>query len=184
MTGTSWRTWTNFNPLPPHGGRPISSVPVYRSQGFQSTPSAWRETHRTYRRMRGKKYFNPLPPHGGRLCNGYDIPMSYHFNPLPPHGGRRLFRISAWSGMHFNPLPPHGGRPHSESFCIAGFTFQSTPSAWRETNSLAALVRTIYISIHSLRMEGDWCENGRGDTAMTISIHSLRMEGDKVYKLV
>ena len=55
--------------------------------------------------------------------------------------------------------------------------FQSTPSAWRETNSLAALVRTIYISIHSLRMEGDSFCNFK-NIANTISIHSLRMEGD------
>ena len=35
-------------------------------EGFQSTPSAWRETrsHCTSSIMPG--YFNPLPPHGGR----------------------------------------------------------------------------------------------------------------------
>ena len=79
---------------------------------------------------------------------------------------------------YFNPLPPHGGRLH-------GFR---------------PPVNTIEISIHSLRMEGDYCavypvapgnhfnplppHGGRpaqkvgDDMAHGISIHSLRMEGD------
>ena len=34
-------------------------------------------------------------------------------------------------------------------------TFQSTPSAWRETAVLQSPLYGFYISIHSLRMEGD-----------------------------
>ena len=48
---------------------------------------------------------------------------------------------------------------------------------WRETEGLSAVERRFYISIHSLRVEGDsppyvcrWCA--------PISIHSLRVEGD------
>ena len=33
--------------------------------------------------------------------------------------------------------------------------FQSTPSAWRETGDIGAVVGDYAISIHSLRMEGD-----------------------------
>ncbi len=78
-----------FNPLPPHGGRPkkggtvigwidisIHSLRMEGDQGapyrvrvpetFQSTPSAWRETHRSFYRAATNIYFNPLPPHGGR----------------------------------------------------------------------------------------------------------------------
>ena len=82
-------TRKNFNPLPPHGGRPTViafyfgtqtiSIHSLRMEGdsrktltimyfvsFQSTPSAWRETTpRTYFRKR-PLHFNPLPPHGGR----------------------------------------------------------------------------------------------------------------------
>ena len=37
------------------------------------------------------------------------------------------------SQLHFNPLPPHGGRqPFAIQFSDV-MTFQSTPSAWRET---------------------------------------------------
>ena len=57
---------------------------------------------------------------------------------------------------HFNPLPPHGGRQGALCRVRVPETFQSTPSAWRETNEIGCHnVRTQKISIHSLRMEGD-----------------------------
>ena len=78
--------------------------------------------------------------------------------------------------------------------------FQSTPSAWRETAAYARKMPEWYISIHSLRMEGDSVRTrirrrmihfnplpphgGRHETisqshiSIRISIHSLRMEGD------
>ena len=39
----------------------------------------------------------------------------------------------------------------------------------------------IFISIHSLRMEGDSVADGRALHTLDISIHSLRMEGDTGY---
>ena len=126
------------------------------------------------------KYFNPLPPHGGRHRNhSNNTRHNDHFNPLPPHGGRRrktCYEVfadlrfqstpSAWREtafgygfkiqlFHFNPLPPHGGRLLDQ--CHA--------------------VRIIFISIHSLRMEGDQ-RLGKSPEPRNISIHSLRMEGD------
>ena len=78
----------------------------------------------------------------------------------------------------FNPLPPHGGRQHSDT--VSKYSY--------------------FISIHSLRMEGDYIDlgylcggvyfnplpphGGRQDKLPVeanfenISIHSLRMEGD------
>ena len=78
--------------------------------------------------------------------------------------------------------------------------FQSTPSAWRETNMTRTVGSGNDISIHSLRMEGDdmrvlvfppdctfqstpsaWREtylSPRRSQRGNISIHSLRMEGD------
>ena len=124
------------------------------------------------------------------------------FNPLPPHGGRPGQHTAAHPQRHFNPLPPHGGRRSGADCTRAGNSFQSTPSAWRETRILAILPPDIIISIHSLRMEGDafsrmprlifWDFNplpphgGRRQTSLfvfkfhCISIHSLRMEGDFV----
>ena len=57
----------DFNPLPPCGGRLLSSLrPTIRS-----------------------RYFNPLPPCGGRLQYLPVSPKLRYFNPLPPCGGRR-----------------------------------------------------------------------------------------------
>ena len=78
---------------------------------------------------------------------------------------------------HFNPLPPHGGRLLCAFFSTANGAFQSTPSAWRETETAHVHQFCDDISIHSLRMEGDT----RGKHFFfrnSISIHSLRMEGD------
>ena len=35
----------HFNPLPPHGGRPLIQLATQLKEEFQSTPSAWRETY-------------------------------------------------------------------------------------------------------------------------------------------
>ena len=55
--------------------------------------------------------------------------------------------------------------------------FQSTPSVWRETEGMQKLQPYLYISIHSLRVEGDDPPR-RGANREPISIHSLRVEGD------
>ena len=84
--------------------------------------------------------------------------LSENFNPLPPHGGRHVTIPNTITSIgNFNPLPPHGGRlinPYTEEKTV--IVFQSTPSAWRETQT------------------GEWSYQKRQD----ISIHSLRMEGD------
>ena len=78
--------------------------------------------------------------------------------------------------------------------------FQSTPSVWRETPTLLMIVDRLIISIHSLRVEGDfqspstmslpalfqstpsvWRETRyipAPISSIFISIHSLRVEGD------
>ena len=130
-----------------------------------------------------------------------EIALISYFNPLPPHGGRLGQQDRYRQDRYFNPLPPHGGRHLSRSVAVTARSFQSTPSAWRETpgadlgrknsryfnplpphggrhssrnaSSLAAI-----ISIHSLRMEGDLRQHSHLIHLLSISIHSLRMEGD------
>ena len=65
---------------------------------------------------------------------------------------------------------------------MTALSFQSTPSAWRETADPIDKLMTVDISIHSLRMEGDLIaiEN---TAQIAISIHSLRMEGDHIDRL-
>ena len=80
---------------------------------------------------------------------------------------------------HFNPLPPHGGRPAADAALLTMLLFQSTPSAWRETEVKVTIGHDPMISIHSLRMEGDAAPNVTRLFHVLISIHSLRMEGDE-----
>ena len=71
------------------------------------------------------------------------------------------------------------GDPKRAELLLAGLIFQSTPSAWRETLVIIPFNARFTISIHSLRMEGDFplpCQH----PSRRISIHSLRMEGDIV----
>ena len=151
-------------------------------------------------------HFNPLPPHGGRQADTRNRQESRHFNPLPPHGGRPIRRAFAWQDLHFNPLPPHGGRPEDAEKAESKMSFQSTPSAWRETCQHICRAFRDAISIHSLRMEGDRKSVRRADGSQDfnplpphggrqqvtddrlsrnpISIHSLRMEGDCDFQAV
>ena len=148
--------------------------------GFQSTPSAWRETYVSSDAFAASHIsIHSLRMEGDRPHPRWTQFRS-HFNPLPPHGGRRILRSNTTDKKtHFNPLPPHGGRRRKTCYEVfADLRFQSTPSAWRETafgygfkiqlfhfNPLPPhggrlldqchAVRIIFISIHSLRMEGD-----------------------------
>ena len=123
--------------------------------GFQSTPSAWRETYVSSDAFAASHIsIHSLRMEGDR-----------------PHPRWTQFR------SHFNPLPPHGGRRISSYHSGILRAFQSTPSAWRETSLFSKHFTNVHISIHSLRMEGDTIpENDLA--SVVISIHSLRMEGD------
>ena len=145
----------HFNPLPPHGGRPLGHE-AYSCDIQISIHSLRMEgDHRSNRSNIEHSYFNPLPPHGGRHILLFWFSRQWNFNPLPPHGGRP---VKQWAISHrrdFNPLPPHGGRQQERHIEQLSATFQSTPSAWRETFFSSAVRRRENISIHSLRMEGD-----------------------------
>ena len=132
----------------------------------------------------GLEDFNPLPPHGGRRfpLSGSDCWL--YFNPLPPHGGRLpYFRRKLWERV-FQSTPSAWRETSSTVSKIRHCTFQSTPSAWRETFGMLRTNWRIFISIHSLRMEGDNLDVPKA-VFHNISIHSLRMEGDNInYNLV
>ena len=169
----------NFNPLPPHGGRPkvlcryckYSDISIHSlrmegdqthrqgvpaGQSFQSTPSAWRETEITSARLH----------------------LVAHFNPLPPHGGRPNPQIVFSASVIFQSTPSAWRETIAFYFGTQTEKFQSTPSAWRETEVERDPYFELIISIHSLRMEGDVSDRADETGACRISIHSLRMEGD------
>ena len=125
----------NFNPLPPHGGRPNPQIVFSASVIFQSTPSAWRETlfpsdFLPFREIS----IHSLRMEGDRRQSGkvqivvnpfQSTPSAWRETIHTPTEPQHLF--------YFNPLPPHGGRPITPDYFF----------------------RRFYISIHSLRMEGD-----------------------------
>ena len=153
------RAATYFNPLPPHGGRLFYSAKFFRRR-IISIHSL---------RMEGdicgcnENQFTGISIHslrmeGDRRRTFPDSPQR-NFNPLPPHGGRPInCNQQRLQGKHFNPLPPHGGRPLIQLATQLKEEFQSTPSAWRETQRRRNQHKKLQISIHSLRMEGDYSQ--------------------------
>ena len=110
---------------------------------------------------------------------GLGIRIYYPFQSTPSAWRETsCHRSIQLTGKNFNPLPPHGGRLYVAALAL----------------------KSLAISIHSLRMEGDslclsgitlqdlfqstpsaWREtapNPRPHVLYKISIHSLRMEGD------
>ena len=195
-----------FNPLPPHGGRRGSALICSMHQKFQSTPSAWRETHFAVvhaniaiisihsLRMEG----DPCPVAGSQTTND--------FNPLPPHGGRRLLGVplpavitfqstpSAWretdcSGVSvlsaaFQSTPSAWRETAKKLTCVVFVEiFQSTPSAWRETTSAMWIIRQLSNFNPLPPHGGRHLSENDADEYSDISIHSLRMEGDPADRL-
>ena len=124
----------NFNPLPPHGGRPFHSCSFLSAFQFQSTPSAWRET----------RFFTvfttlfKISIHSLRMEGDGDVRKVRHrvrgFQSTP----------SAWRETCSSDnrrtdtrISIHSLRMEGDLLCVPQlsrpFKFQSTPSAWRET---------------------------------------------------
>ena len=101
---------------------------------FQSTPSAWRETVSLL-------FFSvcvPISIHSLRMEGDQIFHSVYNivqdFNPLPPHGGRRRCSKSATSSSRFQSTPSAWRETDNwDADQMEMFEFQSTPSAWRET---------------------------------------------------
>ena len=123
---------------------------------FQSTPSAWRETHKInssgfhfiisihslrmegdiIQAKRGKTSTNisihSLRMEGDIFCRLLHFCFCISIHSLRMEGDR-IHNILFCHLAHFNPLPPHGGRQFFANPCFKSSLFQSTPSAWRET---------------------------------------------------
>ena len=129
---------SHFNPLPPHGGRPVLTSILRSNPAFQSTPSAWRETSFSIK-LSSDLIFQSTPSawretarqqiHAFLAVQFQSTPSAWR-ETWPPHMCRVVL-------PYFNPLPPHGGRPEKfkEIYDTRVALFQSTPSAWRETDS-------------------------------------------------
>ena len=130
------RLQCNFNPLPPHGGRPETAADLDRWEGISIHSLRMEGDLLAHSYIpRRQRNFNPLPPHGGRHGDVYKLLFDRaDFNPLPPHGGRQHYHhLSDQSAcISIHSLRMEGD--HGTSFFLCtGISFQSTPSAWRET---------------------------------------------------
>ena len=122
--------------------------------------------------------FNPLPPCGGRRQQSSSVVYIHNFNPLPPCGGRLWRRGIQSPHRHFNPLPPCGGRQsQNKSPFFSANDFNPLPPCGGRPFLSQLWFPEQKISIHSLRVEGDFYGRYSSDR-QTISIHSLRVEGD------
>ena len=168
----------NFNPLPPHGGRPIAK---YRSHVLTDISIHSLRMEGDGIRVKDTSTstnFNPLPPHGGRLilsCVNMQVPK-FQSTPSawretrqqkPPENstiisihslrmeGDQSIRRSCWTIWTFQSTPSAWRETLSSVPVYRLQGFQSTPSAWRETKKHLKVLDVLHISIHSLRMEGD-----------------------------
>ena len=150
---------------------------MYGGVVFQSTPSAWRETHsdrihdgcKTISihslRMEG----DHLPHPSAKLLNIsiHSLRMEGDTNKLP-YSLRESISIHSLRmegdlvlGMYsirvlgFQSTPSAWRETGVGLWKPLTLLFQSTPSAWRETSGTVYIFRQLGISIHSLRMEGD-----------------------------
>ena len=151
------RSCLYFNPLPPHGGRPLLSTTIFPHNLFQSTPSAWRET------VLSQSWF--------ASCSFQSTPSAWRETVVPVRDASSFLisihslrmegdakkerRNIAREIISIHSLRMEGDRRHRTCRRMRG-KFQSTPSAWRETCYTRKLLETPGISIHSLRMEGDY----------------------------
>ncbi len=123
----------DFNPLSPHGERPILAGLATASDDISiHSPRMGRD--------------------GGKRPDGS---LYHYFNPLSPHGERRPHMPWPPPRWYFNPLSPHGERQHICTYISRAFEFQSTLPAWGETTDKGHSRGCRSISIHSPRMGRD-----------------------------
>ena len=138
---------SDFNPLPPHGGRPRCYVSWILSSiiSIHSLRMEGDFFHVIF--LLVSQYFNPLPPHGGRPPTGSGRHQTNrYFNPLPPHGGRQS-KTAQESVFHFAyPCTILQKRMQKTTFCTRkngffrkkGEKFGAKPSA----SFCAPMIRT------------------------------------------
>ena len=149
---------------------------------FLSTPSARRATFRcpaspsstsisihalreegdrgTRARVAGIVDFYPRPPRGGRPCRWRTRRGRRYFYPRPPRGGRREVLLHPEAVVDFYPRPPRGGRPICTGRSYLNTYFYPRPPRGGRLTGLDGIARTIDISIHALREEGDHQQRG------------------------
>ena len=190
----------DFYPRPPRGGRRSYTLIIDPKREFLSTPSARRATTDSSGKTTVSLFLSTPSARRATLIDGIEVMdgvflstpsarrattvslrfavTAKNFYPRPPRGGRRALGFSGRKRRNFYPRPPRGGRPQ-----LSGVP-----------------LRTLEISIHALREEGDFLSFSRSSARQRflstpsarratrphrhrlqggrISIHALREEGD------
>ncbi len=160
---TAWpaRHWSaiwNFYPRPPGGGRQYKALLRQRGLEFLSTPSGWRATREGLRgRPCGRRDFYPRPPGGGRPKMIASSRWSFGFLSTPS-GWRATQKFFQKASTFLFLSTPSGWRATCYTLIRDNFKnkFLSTPSGWRATLAAAEAATAKVISIHALRVEGDY----------------------------
>ena len=146
----------NFNPRPPWGGRLYSQLLGGKGAAvFQSTPSVGRATHVILKMGSHTKIsIHALRGEGDDQKSKEAIKTNISIHALRGEGDRES-NSETKDISHFNPRPPWGGRQLSNFLIFEKYLFQSTPSVGRATYYALVSDKTLHISIHALRGEGD-----------------------------
>ena len=170
---------SHFNPLPPHGGRPPEENPTpCNNDYFNPLPPHGGRPIREKKEVRQQTIsIHSLRMEGDRITLKVDCQESISIHSLRMEGDNTPYIFSkasfafqstpsAWRETYAFAIKPHAydvfqstpsawrETPVEHYFSIRN-SFQSTPSAWRETRAFDDSIIAQYISIHSLRMEGD-----------------------------
>ena len=114
----------------------LSSPPSAGTTQFQSTPSAWRETamRRTIRQMRGIS-IHSLRMEGDKSASRSPVCLFISIHSLRMEGDRYSSKGRA-TALPFQSTPSAWRETEITYHHFLQFQFQSTPSAWRETSHL------------------------------------------------
>ena len=147
---------SDFNPLPPCGGRHVFFTLDSVTHKFQSTPSVWRETL-FVSGLRRVVEFQSTPSVWRETRLVQDMTGTVQFQSTPSVWRETISSRS--NGVKFA-ISIHSLRVEGDSNLKTGKRYSA-------------------ISIHSLRVEGDGRGKATSFRRFFISIHSLRVEGDR-----
>ena len=146
---------------------------------FLSTPSGWRATAISVNGGQPPKIsIHALRVEGDHAYMDDDARILQFLST--PSGWRATYAVQDYHAHHDIFLStPSGWRAtfNRDVFNPEGLVFLSTPSGWRATWSLHPADYAALISIHALRVEGDY-RAAIVPPMFLISIHALRVEGD------
>ena len=123
---------------------------------FQSTPSAWRETTACQELFPAENIsIHSLRMEGDGHSQKNTPTFNISIHSLRMEGDGRGVHVLLGQLISIHSLRMEGD--DDKQLRVPSMTlFQSTPSAWRETQQNQKQSPPGTISIHSLRMEGDW----------------------------